>query len=75
MTTADGNKYLYTYTGDGQLYEITDTDAEVVYRYQYDSIGRSSEVKSCASRLGMTGRLLQLPCGCKHGTNMIAMTA
>ncbi|MGN0315447.1 MAG: RHS repeat domain-containing protein [Fusicatenibacter sp.] len=40
MTTADGNKYLYTYTGDGQLYEITDTDAEVVYRYQYDSIGR-----------------------------------
>ena len=38
--TSDGDSYEYRYTGDGQLYEITDTDGGLLYRYIYDSIGR-----------------------------------
>ena len=41
-STSDGDTYTYRYTGDGQLYEMKDSNGgeEITYRYQYDSIGR-----------------------------------
>ena len=39
-TYSDGRVLTYTYTGDGELYRITDSETGYTYIYNYDSIGR-----------------------------------
>ena len=41
-TTSSGDEYTYQYTGDGQLYELTDKNggSPIRYTYNYDTIGR-----------------------------------
>lgn len=39
-TTSSGDSYSYTFTGDGQLYEMKDTAGSLLYRYTYDTLGR-----------------------------------
>ena len=46
VTTSAGDSYNYSYTGDGQLYKMTDnagtssTSDDLIYGYNYDTIGR-----------------------------------
>ena len=37
---SSGDRYTYTYTGDGQLYEVKDEVGERRYRYHYDTLHR-----------------------------------
>ena len=39
-TYSDGRVLTYTYTGDGQLYRVTDSKTGYTYTYDYDSLGR-----------------------------------
>ena len=45
-TTSSGDSYTYNYTGDGQLYQMTDnagtsaTSDDLIYGYNYDTLGR-----------------------------------
>ena len=38
--TSSNDSYSYTYTGDGQLYELNDVAGGLRYRYSYDTLGR-----------------------------------
>ena len=46
--TSSLDQYKYTYTGDGQLYEMKDVSGNLLYRYNYDTLGRliGSSLKS-----------------------------
>ena len=46
--TSSFDQYKYTYTGDGQLYEMKDVSGSLLYRYTYDTLGRliGSSLKS-----------------------------
>ena len=39
-STSDGDRYTYTYTGDGQLSVLKDLTDGLVYRFNYDTLGR-----------------------------------
>ena len=40
VSTSDGGLYTYVYTGDGQLFSISDLTNNLTYRYNYDTLGR-----------------------------------
>lgn len=50
-STSSGDSYAYSYTGDGQLYQMTDVSGSLLYRYTYDTLGRlvGSVMKSGSS--------------------------
>ena len=63
-TTSDGDQYTYKYTGDGQLYEMTDKNggSPIRYLYSYDTLGRLIGT-------GQTGGTSELRAAYQYDTN------
>ena len=63
-TTSDGDQYTYKYTGDGQLYEMTDKNggSPIQYLYSYDTLGRLIGT-------GQTGSSAELRAAYQYDTN------
>ena len=63
-TTSSGDEYTYRYTGDGQLYELTDKNggSPIRYTYNYDTIGRLIGT-------GQTGGTSELRASYQYDTN------
>ena len=63
-TTSDGDQYTYKYTGDGQLYEMTDKNggSPIRYLYSYDTLGRLIGT-------GQTGGSAELRAAYQYDTN------
>ena len=63
-STSSGDEYTYRYTGDGQLYELTDKNggSPIRYTYNYDTIGRLIGT-------GQTGGTAELRASYQYDTN------
>ena len=61
---SDGDQYTYKYTGDGQLYEMTDKNggSPIRYLYSYDTLGRLIGT-------GQTGGTSELRAAYQYDTN------
>ena len=47
--TSSGDTYQYKYTGDGQLYSMTDVAGGFAYQYTYDTLGRLMQANRTAT--------------------------